>query len=50
MKIYPIQHIAILEPAHRDIKPPLYKIKTYRSQKEDKWDIQKIISHKEVND
>jgi len=39
MKIYPVQHIVILKPAYGDIKPPLYKMETYRSQKEDKWDI-----------
>jgi len=30
IKIYPVQHIAILEPAHRNIKPLLYEIETYR--------------------
>jgi len=30
MKIYPIQHIAMLEPAYRDIKPPVYKADIYR--------------------
>jgi len=30
MKIYPVQYIAMLEPAHRNIKPPVYKIETYR--------------------
>jgi len=49
MKIYPVQHIAILEPAHRDIKPPVYKMEIYRGQEEDKWDIQKVVNHKEVN-
>jgi len=36
MKIYPVQHIAILEPAHRNIEPPVYKMETYRGQEEDK--------------
>jgi len=49
MKIYLVQHIAMLEPAHKDIEPLLYKIKTYRGQEEDKWDIQKIMNHKEVD-
>ena len=39
IKIYPVQHIAMLKPAHGDIEPPVYKIKTYRGQKEDKWDV-----------
>jgi len=30
MKIYPVQHIAMLKPAHGSVKPPLYKIETYR--------------------
>ena len=49
MKIYLVQYIIILELAHRDVKPLLYKIKIYKGQEEDKWDIQKIISHKEVD-
>jgi len=35
IKIYPVQHIAILKPAHRNIEPPVYKMETYRSQEED---------------
>jgi len=49
MKIYLVQHIAILEPAHGNIEPPVYKMETYRGQEEDKWDIQKVMNHKEVN-
>ena len=33
IKIYPVQHIAILKPVYSDIKPLLYKIDTYRGQK-----------------
>ena len=36
IKIYPIQYIAMLELAHGDIKPLVYKVDTYRGQKEDK--------------
>jgi len=36
MKIYPVQHIAMLKPAHGDIEPPMYKIKTYKGQEKDK--------------
>jgi len=39
MKIYSVQHIAILKPAHRSVEPSIYKIKTYRGQEENKWDI-----------
>ncbi len=49
MKIYPVQHIMMLEPAHRNIKPPVYKIDTYRGQEEDKQDVQRITNHKEIN-
>ena len=49
MKIYSVQHIAILKPAHRDIEPLVYKMETYKGQKEDKWDVQKIINYKEID-
>ena len=39
----------MLKPAHRDVEPPLYKMEMYKSQKEDKWDIQKVVNHKEVD-
>ena len=49
MKIYPIQHIAMLEPAYGNIKPPVYKADTYRGQEEDKQEVLKIISNKDIN-
>jgi len=39
MKIYLVQHIAILKPAHRNVELLVYKMETYRGQEEDKWDI-----------
>jgi len=36
MKIYPTQYIIILEPAHKDLAPPVYKEDTYRGQEGDK--------------
>ena len=39
IKIYSVQYIAMLEPAHRNVEPPVYKMETYRGQEEDKWDI-----------
>ena len=48
MKIYPIQHIAILEPVHGNIKPLVYKADTYRGQEEDKQEVLKIISYKDI--
>jgi len=50
IKIYPIQYIAMLEPAYRDIKPLVYKADIYRGQEEDKWQVLKIISYKDVDD
>jgi len=39
----------MLEPAYGDIKLPVYKADTYRGQKEDKWQVLKIISYKDVD-
>ena len=49
MKIYPVQHVTMLKPAHGNVKPLLYKMETYKSQKENKWDIQKIVNYKKIN-
>jgi len=50
IKIYLVQHIAMLKPAHRSVKPPLYEMETYRGQKEDKWDIKKVVNHKKIKE
>ena len=39
MKIYLIQHIAMLKPAYGSVEPPLYEIEIYKSEKENKWDV-----------
>ena len=49
MKIYLVQHIIMLELAHRNLVLPVYKEDTYRGQEEDKWLFKKIISYKEVD-
>ena len=36
IKIYPIQYIAMLELAYRNIKPLVYKVDTYKGQEKDK--------------
>jgi len=36
MKIYPVQHIAILEPVYRNLVLLVYKENTYKGQEEDK--------------
>ena len=35
IKIYPVQHIAMLEPAYGDTELPIYKQDMYRGRKED---------------
>jgi len=49
MKIYLVQHIVMLEPAHGDLALLVYKEDTYRGQEEDEWPLKKIISYKEVD-
>ena len=49
IKIYPIQHITMLEPVYGDIKPLVYKADIYKGQEEDKWQVLKIISYKNIN-
>ena len=36
IKIYPIQYIIILRPAHKNIELLVYKVDIYRGQEEDK--------------
>jgi len=49
IKIYPVQYIAMLELAYRDLVLLVYKEDTYKGQEENKWLFKKIISYKEVN-
>ena len=37
IRIYPIQHVAMLEPAHGNVKLLVYKADMYRGQEEDEW-------------
>jgi len=39
----------MLEPARGDIKLLVYKADIYRGQEEDKWQVLKIISYKDVD-
>jgi len=39
----------MLEPAYRNIKLLVYKADTYRGQEEDKWEVLKIVSYKDIN-
>ena len=49
MKIYLIQHVAILEPVYGNIKLLIYKVDIYRGQEEDKQEVLKIVSYKDIN-
>ena len=49
IKIYLVQYVMILKLAKGDIKPPLYKMDIYRGQEENEWDVQKVISYKDIN-
>jgi hypothetical protein len=39
IKIYLVQHVAILKPVYRNYKLPLYKADTYKGQEENKWEV-----------
>jgi len=39
----------MLEPVYRNIKSPVYKADMYRGQEENKWQVLKIISYKDVD-
>jgi hypothetical protein len=45
MKIYLVQHIVILKLVYGNYKLLLYKVDTYKRQKEDKWEVQKVINY-----
>ena len=49
IKIYPIQYIIMLKLVYKDIKLLVYKEDIYRGQKEDKQQVLKIISYKDIN-
>ena len=39
----------MLEQVYGNVKPPVYKVDIYRGQEEDKWQVLKIISYKDVD-
>jgi len=39
----------MLEPVYSNVKPLVYKEDMYRGQKEDKWQVLKIVSYKDVD-
>ena len=43
IKIHPVHYIAMLEPAHGNHKPPVYKQDMYKEREEDKWPVKKIL-------
>ena len=49
IKIYPIQHIIMLKLVYGNIKLLVYKADIYRGQEEDKQEVLKIVSYKDIN-
>ena len=43
MKIHPVHHIAMLEPAHGNHEPLVYEQDTYKGREEDEWPVKKIL-------
>ena len=39
IKIYLVQHIAMLKPVYREYELLIYKADIYRGRKEDKWEV-----------
>ena len=39
----------MLKPVYRNIKPLVYKVDIYKGQEEDKQEVLKIISYKDIN-
>ena len=39
----------MLKPVYRNIKPLIYKVNIYKGQEEDKQEVLKIISYKDIN-
>ena len=39
IKIYPVQYIAMLEPAYGEHEPLIYKADMYRGREEDEWEV-----------
>ena len=39
IKIYLVQHIAMLEPVYREHELLIYEADTYRGREEDKWEV-----------
>ena len=50
MKIYLIQYIIMLKPAHGNVEPLIYKMEMYKNQEKNKQDVQKIINYKKINE
>ena len=49
MKIYSVQYIIMLKLVYRDIALLVYKADMYRGQEEDKWEVLKIVSYKDID-
>jgi len=49
MKIYSVQHVAILKPAYGDVKSLLYKMETYNGQKKTNGMFKRLWITKKIN-
>ena len=49
IKIYLVQYIIMLKLVYRNMDLLVYKADTYRGQEEDKWQVLKIVSYKDIN-
>ena len=45
MKIYLVQHIAMLELVYGEYEPLIYKVDMYKGREEDKWKVQKVVNY-----
>ena len=49
IKIHPVYYIAMLEPAHGNHEPLVYKQDTYKGCEEDEWLVKKILQYDKVD-
>ena len=49
MKIHPVYYITMLEPAHRNHKPLVYKQDIYKGRKKDEQPVKKILQYNKVD-
>ena len=45
IKIYLVQHIAILELVYGEHEPLIYEVNIYKNREEDEWEVQKVVDY-----